>query len=322
MYVAGLILFLYALTSVIVPQCFGLTVFGDAVQCLLLLACYASTLPNQMRGDAPTRRFWTLMSAGFGLWLLMQALWTFYEVVLRKDIPDLFWGDAILFLHVLPMMLAFAARPHARVDPNRREIVDSGLMAVWTIYAYVALVLPWQYVVPDTAVYNQNFNLLDWSANGLLLLVAGICWFRSRGRWSRFFFHWCGAIGLNAIGSCLADVAIDRGLYYTGSVYDVPIIASMIWFASIGFYNASEKEAMLTEPPIGLKGNWIARVMAGAIAAAALAGSWSVISGTAPPEVAHFRIYALLAAAASSALLLMARLVVAAPRLRPAPRRA
>jgi hypothetical protein len=318
LYACGLIVFVYALCSVILPACFGLTLFGEAVQCTLLLACYLSTLPNQMRGDRATRRFWTLMSAGFGLWLLLQALWTFYEVVLKKDVPELFWGDAVLFLHVVPMLLAFVSRPHTRSEASRREVVDAILMTVWTLYVYATFVISWQYVVVDVGAYNRNFNLVDWAANGLVLLAAGICWFSSRGRWSRFFFHWCGAIALNALGSCLADIAIDRGVYYTGSVYDLPIIASMAWFALIGFYCATDKQAMMTEPASAVKGSLISRGTGVGIAAAALLGGWSIAQGAVPDEVVRFRVYTLFAAAGVSAFLLIFRMAMPRPQLGPA----
>ena len=45
----------------------NLRVFGNLVQCGLLLGCYVSTLPNQVSGSGAG--FWTLTSIGFALQL-------------------------------------------------------------------------------------------------------------------------------------------------------------------------------------------------------------------------------------------------------------
>jgi hypothetical protein len=47
-----------------------------------------------------------------------------------------------------------------------------------------------------------------------------------------------GAGLLYAFGSIAASVAIDFHLYYTGSLYDVPLVAAMAWFAGVGLIAA------------------------------------------------------------------------------------
>ena len=52
------------------------------------------------------------MAAGFGLWVTNQLGWTLFEVVVCHPLPDPFFGDALLFLHVVPFMAAVTLRPH------------------------------------------------------------------------------------------------------------------------------------------------------------------------------------------------------------------
>ena len=41
--------------------------------------------------------FWLLMAFGTALWTINSALWAYYEVILRQDLPEPCIGDVILF---------------------------------------------------------------------------------------------------------------------------------------------------------------------------------------------------------------------------------
>jgi hypothetical protein len=46
--------------------------------------------------------FWMLLATGVAFWFSYQLMWTYYEVWLRQDVPDLCAADIILFLHIVP----------------------------------------------------------------------------------------------------------------------------------------------------------------------------------------------------------------------------
>jgi len=232
---AAVLATVYALVSCVLSKGYTLVTFGNVVQCLTLFACYLFTVPNQVR-KGQTSKFWTLLSIGFALWLLQQVLWSFYEVVAQKDVPDLFWGDIVLFLHVVPMLMAFSIQPQygERSSAARLELADSAAMFVWWAYLDVVYVVVWQYFMPDQSNYNFNFNVVYGAANVSLIVASVISWCRSKGPWQAFFLHWIGASALYALASYAASSAIDRGVYYTGCLYDVPLVAAYAWFAGIG----------------------------------------------------------------------------------------
>ncbi len=49
------------------------------------------------------------------------------------------------------------------------------------------------------------------------------------------YAHWLGASCLYAIASELTGAAINFHVYYTGSLYDIPLLAAMVWFIAAGF---------------------------------------------------------------------------------------
>ena len=92
--------------------------------------------------------------------LSYQMLWTYYEVILRRDVPDLFAGDIIIFLHIVPLMAALALRPHVPRDEYAARVGQARFRAVT---ALVDLSLrPHRHAVAirraDVAAYNRHLN--------------------------------------------------------------------------------------------------------------------------------------------------------------------
>jgi len=87
---------------------FVLVAISDLIQLSLLLTGALFFLSNAAFSTGRTRLFWALLSIGMGSWFFYQGLWTYYEVLLRQDVPDLFWGDMVLFIHIVPTMAALA----------------------------------------------------------------------------------------------------------------------------------------------------------------------------------------------------------------------
>src|SRR6185312_10025317 len=121
------------------------------VACLLMLANAVST-----RGQV--RVFWGLMALGCLLWSASLALWTLYEVILRRGIPDPFIGDAILFVHVVPFMAAVALRPHLSEEKKLYfSTLNFLMLLVWWVFLYAFIVFPDEYVVLNVAVYSPHY---------------------------------------------------------------------------------------------------------------------------------------------------------------------
>jgi hypothetical protein len=188
------------------------------------------------------------MSAGFGIWLLAGVLWAFYELVLRRDINSNFWGDVMIFFHVAPMIAAFAVRPHLGEGKKLCvSLTDSLLVMIWLGYLYVFIVLPWDFLTPDQVLYNRNFDLLYGAANAALMFVAAVAWSRGRGYWRAIYLQIFGAAFLYCLSSYIVNTAISAKLYYTGSIYDVPLMASLAWFAGTGLVGQRRRAELQAE---------------------------------------------------------------------------
>ncbi len=85
---------IYASVSLSTSAGFGLLAFGDIAQFSLLFLAFLLMSANAVSTRGQIRLFWGLMALGCLLWSADLALWTLYEVILRRAIPEPFIGDA------------------------------------------------------------------------------------------------------------------------------------------------------------------------------------------------------------------------------------
>ena len=282
----------HVLLSVLARRGFALTAFGDILQSVLLLGATLAFLANAKTASAKSRLFWGLMSLGVGMWLISQIMWTYFEVYLRHEAPNPFVGDVILFLHIVPMMAAVAIQPHLQQDDRsiRAGTLDFALLLTWWLFLYLFIVIPWQYVDLTEAVYGRSFDLLYVSEE--LVLAAGLLlvWRRSRSAWRRIYFHLFAATLLYCVASLMASEAIDLHLYYTGSLFDVPLVAGMAWFVRIGFMPREASTQDQLEAPTRSYGIWKARLAMVAVFITPLMMAWAQFGGDAPHNVRTYRL--------------------------------
>ncbi len=255
--VAGL-LAAFVLAALALPRSFPLTAFSDIVQCLFLISGAAAFVPLVLRSQGRMRLFWSLITLGISFWLTYQLLWTYYEVILRTDVPDLFDGDIILFLHIVPLMAALALRPHVPRDEYSARVVrlDFALLLLWWFYLYVLLVIPWQYVVADVAAYNRHLNAVYVSEEVAFLVGLFACWIGSKGEWRHLYAGLLGMSLCYASSSTIANWAIGRKAYYSGSLYDIPLVTAMAWLTWIGLRTKAEKPVADARQVSTLYGVW------------------------------------------------------------------
>ena len=82
---------------------------------------------NVLKTDRRARLFWSFMGLGLVSWWAYRLIWAYIEVVQRREVPDPFTGDAILFLHFVPMMAALALIKRYKADvPSRVKCYAAG----------------------------------------------------------------------------------------------------------------------------------------------------------------------------------------------------
>lgn len=291
------------------PRSIGLTAFSDIIQSLLLLSGSAAFVPLALRARGRLRFFWSLIVLGLTLWSAYQLFWTYNEVIMRRDVPDLCAWDVILFLHMVPLMAALGIRPQFSRDEYSARVgrLDFALLLAWWFYVYVLTVMPWQYVVPELAAYNRNLNGV-YSAEKLVLLTGFLgSWSASRGAWRRVFASLFVMSLCYSGGSALANWAIARNTYYTGSFYDIPLLAAMASLTWIGLRTKSESLEADACTGSSCYGVWVARCSMIAVFSLPLLAFWALSEDGVPAKVRAFRVCFTLLAAFCMGIIILVR---------------
>src|SRR5258708_8266054 len=180
------------------------------------------------------------------------------------------------------MMAALVVQPHIQRNDHSLRLVSLALflLLTWWLYLYLFIVIAWQYVSPNEAAYGHSFDVLYACEQVVLMVGVGLVWKRSHGSWHVVYGQLFKAALFYSVGSILAGVAIDFHQYYTGCLFDVPLVAVMAWVSVRG--NVARRS--LSDQPTALEPHnhrsmWTARLAMMAVLSTPLMAAWSEFGG-------------------------------------------
>ncbi len=276
--------------TLLIPRGFSLTLITDIIGFLLMMSALLVFSVNLSASPKKTQRFWMLLAACWGVSVVGQAMWMYFDLVLRKEAPNPFAGDILLFLSSIPVLAALLLQPHLDSVEDRKAQggVDFLLLLLWWLYLYLFFVAPWQYAVLDETKYGPAYNRLNGLLDIVLLLALAFLWSYSSGGWKRFYASFFGAQLLITVSGYVANRAIDRHLYYAGSWYDAPYAAALASFTVVGLLGlglhsaaagSKKPKAHLSVTEMGML----------AVLSLPIIGAWAVLNRNTPSPVNHFR---------------------------------
>jgi hypothetical protein len=272
---------------------FGLTIFGDALPCGLLIVAILAVRENFrfLHGVLPL--FWKLMAAGLVQMLLSQAYWFYYDSVRPYSSPSPVIGDTLFLLAHVFFLSAFVLRPHsasAGRDMRLRHL-DFALLTFWWLALYAYFALPWQIVIQDFSKYNPAYYLLALIQHLMIIIGLGVIWKRSTGLWRTFYGSSICLFVLIAGGDLLLEVAIDHGVYYSGSFYDTPFLLSLLLVTVVATFGPSLQPREDKAPNRDISQSlWTARIAMVAILSLPVIALLGSFAKNLPEDVAVFRL--------------------------------
>jgi signal transduction histidine kinase len=287
-----------------VPPSYALTAFGDLLQILLVCAATLLFAKNAYATRGSTRVFWSLLALSFAIWLASLWFWVYFEVCLKRPVPDLPISDLLLFLKLAPLFMALALEPRKADSPLSRILgfLDLSLLMVYWLYFYAFWVSVYRLIPHETARYNFHYDALNALGNQFLLIAAALMAIRSRQPWRMLYRCFFFSSAVYCVASVLSNVAIDAGTYYTGSLYDVPLVASLAGFVWIGL--AGGRMQLVDPPPaeIPLESSfevknfpyWTSLFGMLVTLSTPVIGLYLLLSADMPGEIRRFRIQATL----------------------------
>ena len=308
---------IYALVSIgLAGHAQALSTFGNIVQCIVPLLANAGLLLNA--GTPHWRRniFWMLLAMSCTLWMIGQFQWTYYEVYVHQPMPAINGGDVIFFLKGIPLMAALALQPHRKRGEVRLQFgyLNFVLLLTWWMFVYAFVVFPWMYATPSEAQYNYNYDMVTNVQNMVIVIGLGALWLKAKGAWRVVYANLFGGAAMYMLSSLTINVAISSKKYTTGSLLDLPLISSFLWFGLAGVI-AYLKRAELDSPQDAWadgeekprESAWSARLAMAAVISLPVFAIFTLRFEHDAPEVRDFRLMTTLIASVPIAFLVFLR---------------
>jgi signal transduction histidine kinase len=293
-----------------VPMGANRTTASNLLFCLIPLFVNGALLLNAVTPDWRKRTFWMLLAFGCVLWMTGQILWTYVVVYQHRPVSDLFGGDIIFFLHTVPMIAALTMQPHKRSDDRNvfYDYVDFGLLLCWWLYVYVFAVIPWLMVATNPRQYIQAHEIVTALENLAFAGGAAVLATKTSGYWRKIYINLAGVGAIYTIGLVAVDFGIDRASYPMTELYNLPLLVSFLWLATVGIIArrtvedtskpAAEKVGESASGHAAQQGSmWTANLARMALLSLPLIGFWCMKVSEAPAAVRDFRILVTLGAA-------------------------
>jgi signal transduction histidine kinase len=295
---AGGITLSFALVSLTVPRGPALAGIFDIGYLLLTLTVGAVMLANAWSTQGANRRFWALMGSGCILWACNQAAWVYCEVLRHIEFPDPSIMDVFLFLHLVPMIAAVGLRPHRSEGEQKFRVgaLDFLMLVVWWVFLYAFVVFPSQYVSLNVGEYDRNFGPLYMFESGVLVVVLGIAARGASARWKMVYLNLMAASALYAVDSQAVNLGLTNGAYYTGSLYDVPLMAAVCWMLATALTASTSQPEAATPKAEDKWGAMALRLAMLAMLSLPALGLWAYRWDTSPAPARTFRLFTILAA--------------------------
>jgi len=150
----------------------------------------------------------------------------------------------------------------------------------------------------------------------VIVIGLGALWLKSRGAWRVVYANLFGGAAMYMLSSLTINVAIDMNKYSTGSLYDLPLISSFLWFGlagAIAYLKRAELDASVdteTETDTdrtGSESGWAARLAMAAVMSLPALAIYTLRYGRDFPEVRDFRLMTTLIASLPIAFLVFLR---------------
>ncbi len=204
--IAAFLLLTQATLSLTLKQGASLIAFCEFTYLFLLLLASGIATLNAVQNRQTIRLFWSFLAVAFGLWALVPCAWLYNELLLGK-IPAFLFDTPPLFLHIVLMIAAVAARPHLKLPAHRpyRTTLNFLVLLFFLAIAYAYFLFPYEYT-SRASIMILHFEFFYFAENLLLLVVLGTLILRSQPPWKSIYWHLFGASTLYAVGSMAANI--------------------------------------------------------------------------------------------------------------------
>ncbi|CAH0344563.1 hypothetical protein BCI9360_00823 [Bacillus sp. CECT 9360] len=209
---------------------------------LIASVCLANSYKNELNKTKKT--FWLLLSAAYFNYFIAEAVWNYYELILKVDVPFPGWTDLFYLLYLLFFLIAIITT----LQKNRNTFSFIRFLFDISIIMFAAFSLSWHFAILPiiSQVDSSAFSLLVSVASpigNLILLFGAMSIYLSNSFFHKreFFYIFFGLIimvGTNSIYSFLTT----NQQYSSGNLIDPLFSLAILLVGTSGRNGSIQKE--------------------------------------------------------------------------------
>src|SRR6266566_6524920 len=208
------------------------SLLGNALQTIACLVAVTMCLRASRRGNGFTHSFWVLMAAGIGVWAAGNIGWTYYEVVLLREPPEL---SFVRFLfdtqEAFFAIVLFLDQDQEFTELDFGFVLDAVQIGLVFLFIFVGL-----YYIPSLALDTHAALVREYTITTAeviaLFLLALLRTFLTPSKESRKLYGGLAIyLAVYAVCSGLANYAQAREETPTGTLLDLAWTIPLLWGA-------------------------------------------------------------------------------------------
>jgi PAS domain S-box-containing protein len=228
----GYIVAYAAIGWVLRDHALALSIFGDVGLLIPPAVVCAVILRRRKAWRGCHRLFWDTVAIGMALWMIGHLGWAFEDLVLKRQ-AWLRWHTVFSLCGGICPLIALFARPHRGVRPEAVArvgvvLASYGLLAVF-IYSYFVLIPA---LTADPNAQAALLKLIQLNRALLFVAFAVVMIAARRTAWFPAYRWLAISTGVGFFLRILTSLAILRGAYQSGTVYDMAWIVPFLCYAA------------------------------------------------------------------------------------------
>jgi PAS domain S-box-containing protein len=227
------------------------SLLGNTLQIIACVIAVAMCLRASRRGNGFTHSFWVLIAAGIGIWALANVGWTYYEVVLLREPPELsfvrFLFDTQEAFFVIAILLD-QDRDSTGVDLGL--VLDAVQIVLVSLFVYVGL-----FYVPSLSLNAHQAlvqeNTIATAEIIAVFFLALLRMFLTPSKETRRLYGGLAAyLAVYAVGTGIANYAQSVYETPTGTLLDLAWTVPLLW---AGFWAGTWKPITEEQRAVALR---------------------------------------------------------------------
>src|SRR6266699_3244690 len=208
------------------------SLLGNSLQIISSFIALGMCIAASRRGNGFTHSFWVLMAAGIGVWAAGNVGWTYYEVVLHREPPEL---SFVRFLfdtqEAFFAIVLFLDQDQEFTELDFGFVLDAVQIGLVFLFIFVGLYYIPSLTLDTHAALVREYTIATAEVTALFFLALLRMFLTPSKETRRLYGGLAAYLAVYAVGTGIANYAQSVYETPTGTMLDLAWTVPLLWAA-------------------------------------------------------------------------------------------